>query len=174
MGVSAVPDPDRLPASTLQLLTSMLTADLGAGTARKWADDVLKAGASSDALIELALLEDHEWNRVSALLPQALRDAGIEPEPRGSLLVLFYRLLIGAWLDGHLGLNEFELLLETRLVREPGAEAIGEDRRKALGELLHTLALRQAYLADREECPVATEEDEVAMAARTALARLSA
>ncbi len=50
----------RLPASTLDPLLSMLTADSGAGTARKWADDMPTVGASSDALVGLALLGDHE------------------------------------------------------------------------------------------------------------------
>ncbi len=87
---------DRLPASTLNMLLSMLTADPGAATARRWADDMLTAGVSSDALVELALLGDHEWSRVAVLLPRALRDAGIETEARGPLLLLFYRLLLHA------------------------------------------------------------------------------
>jgi len=37
----------------------MLTADLGAGTARRWADDMLTSGTSSAAVAELALLGDH-------------------------------------------------------------------------------------------------------------------
>ena len=81
----AVLYPDQLPISTLELLTSMFTAELGAGTARGWADDMLAAGVSSDALVELALLGDHEQAKAMALLPEALRDAGIEAQPRGFL-----------------------------------------------------------------------------------------
>ncbi len=164
---------DRLPASTLNMLLSMLTADPGAATARRWADDMLTAGVSSDALVELALLGDHEWSRVAVLLPRALRDAGIETEPRGPLLLLFYRLLLHAWLDGRMEVGGFALLLETCLAGEPGTEGIGTDRKDALSDLMRTLALYRACCADREGCPVLAEEGDVAAVARTAFAGLS-
>jgi hypothetical protein len=165
----------RLPASTLELLLSMLTAGPGAGTARKWADDMLTPGASSDALVELALLGGHEAARAAALLPRALRDAGIETEPRGPLLLLFYRLLLLAWLDGRVEVGEFALLLETCLACEPpGTEGIDADKKDALDGLMRTLALHRACHADREACPVPVEKGEVAAAARTAFARLNA
>ena len=165
---------DRLPASTLNMLLSMLTADPGAATACRWADDMLTAGVSSDALVELALLGDHEWSRVAVLLPRALRDAGIETEPRGPLLLLFYRLLLHAWLDGQVEVGGFALLLGTCLAREPGTEGIGADGKDALNDLMRTLALYRACCADREGCPVPVEEGGVAKVARTAFARLNA
>ena len=164
------------------MLLSMLTADPGAGTARRWADDMLMAGVSSHALVELALLGGHEWSRVAALLPRALRDAGIETEPRGPLplLLLFYRLLLLVWLDGRMEAGGFALLLETCLAGEPGTEGIGADRegigadrKDALNDVMRTLALYRAGCADREGCPVLAEEGDVAAVARTAFAGLS-
>ena len=166
---------DQLPASTLDLLLSMFTADPGAGTARGWADEMLTAGVSSEAaLAELALLGDHESHRVAALLPRAIRDAGIETEPRGRLLLLFYRLLLHAWLDGQVEVGGFALLLGTCLAREPGTGGIGADGKDALNDLMRTLALYRACCADREGCPTPVEEGDVAAVARTAFARLSA
>ncbi len=165
---------DQLPASTLDVLLSMLTAEPGAGTACRWADDMLTAGVSSDALVELALLGDHEWREAAALLPRALRDAGIETEPRGPLLLLFYRLLFHAWRDGRLDLNEFGSLLENCLACEPGTEGIGKDKERMLNDLVHTLALHRAWRADQEACLVVVGEDDVARAVRTAFDRLGA
>ncbi len=90
------------------------------------------------------------------------------------MLLLFYRLLLLAWLDGRVEVGEFALLFETCLACEPGTEGIDADKKDALDGLMRALALYRACHADRGACPVLVVEGEVAAAARTAFARLNA
>lgn len=173
---AATPNSERLPPSTLDVLMSMLTAEAGAGadTARRWAGEVLRGGVSSEALVELALLQDHEGDKAGALLPRALGDAGIEAEPPERLHALFYRLILRAYTDGGMAVRDLSFVLEGCLAHQPGTAGIGEDARHDLWCVLHAAETHLATRSAADAGMVPVEESEVVAAARTAFARLGA
>ncbi len=162
-----------LPPSTLALLNAHYTGDLGAATARGWADDMLTGGVSSDALIDMALLADHEWQRAGQLLHKALNDAGIATEPPWQLSLMFFRLLLQAYLEDRLTTGEFSQNFEQAYNFGPSTEGVPENLTAALSSVFEAVVMYSPCEQDRAENAAYTGEDEIRDVARSAALQLT-
>lgn len=53
---------------------------------RRWANDLIDLGLSSDAVVALAILQDEEWQEAPPLVDTILRELSINPEDKPRLL----------------------------------------------------------------------------------------
>ncbi|MFN6981011.1 MAG: hypothetical protein ACK4NU_03705 [Brevundimonas sp.] len=59
---------------------------LGIDVERRWADDLLALGLTSDAVVALAILRDEEWNETEPLVDAILRELSVDPTDKPRLL----------------------------------------------------------------------------------------
>ena len=59
---------------------------LGIDVERRWADDLLTLGMTSDAVVALAILRDEEWQEAATLVDAILRELSIDPTDKPGLL----------------------------------------------------------------------------------------
>ena len=91
-------DTDLIPAlrsSWAQfVLRNQLENIAGIDVERRWANDLLNLGMTSDAVVALAILRDDEWQEAAPLVEAILRELSIDPGNKPQLL-RFLRLQIG-------------------------------------------------------------------------------
>jgi hypothetical protein len=59
---------------------------LGVDVERRWADDLLALGMTSEAVVALAILRDEEWQEAATLVDAILRELSIDPTDKPNLL----------------------------------------------------------------------------------------
>ena len=59
---------------------------LGTDVERRWANDLLALGMTSDAVVALAILRDEEWREAAPLVDAILRELSIDPTDKPNLL----------------------------------------------------------------------------------------
>ena len=70
-----------LPRSTIEMLVEYLLGVRSPLAVRSWADELIELGIDRPAVIEAALIEDHEDRKVEHVLSQALLSLGILSGP---------------------------------------------------------------------------------------------
>lgn len=73
---------------------------MGIDVERRWADDLLAFGMTSDAVVALAILRDEEWLEAAQLVDAILRELSIDPTDKPNLLRLIRSQIMLAIEDG--------------------------------------------------------------------------
>lgn len=82
------------------VLRNRVQGVLGIDVERRWADDLLTLGVTSEAVIALAILRDEEWKEAAPLVDAILREVAIDPTDKPNLVRLIRYQLVAAIENG--------------------------------------------------------------------------